>query len=253
MTRRGAPESTALYTLKQVGEIIGVDLKTLHSWMRNEQIVPMLDSQDRRMRVLSEEQLDTLVEVAKRRKRRTAAPSASTPLGGNIRTVNRLVDEVRRLQETITAHGEAISRWEEMMSKVKASQIEIAAAESAKRVADMKQLEDRVDEALALFASAATRLESRMEAIEAMRRLEDKVDKSLTLFAEAAAKLETRMESAPEAAELQEQPESAAQQSSKTAPDKKSRGSHTVKRSRLEQPGKSGATSPLHSRDHLVR
>src|SRR5690349_2167999 len=108
MTRRSASKSPALYTLKQAGEIIGVDPKTLHNWMRNEQIVPILDQQDRRMRMLSEEQIETLVKVAKRRKHRMASPRASTPLGGNIRTVNRLVDEVQRLQETITAHSKAI-------------------------------------------------------------------------------------------------------------------------------------------------
>jgi len=203
MTSRRASASTGLYTLKQAGQIIGIDPKTLHNWMRDENIVPTPDHQDRRMRVVSEEQLDKLAEVAKRRKRRMAAPHANTPLGGNIRAVTRLADEVRRLQETINAHGEAISRWEDMMNKVQASQIENAAADEVKRTDAMKRLENRVDESLALFAAAAARLESRLDAIEAMKRLEIKVDESLALFAAAAAKLESRLESVAEAGDVE--------------------------------------------------
>src|SRR5262245_25746087 len=139
MTSHRASESTGLYTLKQAGQIIGIDLKTLHNWMRDENIIPTPDRQDRRMRVVSEEQLDKLVEVAKRRKHRMATPRANTPLGGNIRTVSRLADEVRRLQETINAHGEAISRWEDMMNKAKASQIESAVAEEVRHAEAVKR------------------------------------------------------------------------------------------------------------------
>jgi hypothetical protein len=244
MTSRRASESTGLYTLKQAGQIIGIDPKTLHNWMRDENIAPMPDRQDRRMRVVSEEQLDKLVEVAKRRKHRMAAPRANTPLGGNIRTVNRLADEVRRLQETINAHGEAISRWEDMLSKVKASQIERAVADDVKHTETMKRLEDRVDESLALFAAAAARLESRLDAIEAMKRLEIKVDESLALFAAAAAKLESRLEAVVETGDVE------TQRAEKPARAEKGHGSQPVKRSRIERSGKISAASPLHARDH---
>jgi hypothetical protein len=236
-----APESTGLYTLKQAGEIIGIDPKTLHNWMRDENIIPAPDQQDRRMRVVSEEQLDKLAEVAKRRKRRMAAPRANTPLGGNIRAVNRLADEVRRLQETINAHGEAISRWEDMMSKVKASQVESAAAEERKRAVAMKRLEGRVDESLELFAAAAAKLESRLDTIEAMKRLEIKVDESLARFAAAAAMLESRLDGG---AELEARPGSIPQA------DTPARGEQGQRSPIVKRSGRNSAASPLHSKDH---
>jgi hypothetical protein len=131
-----------------------------------------------------------------------------------------------------------------MLSKVKASQIERAVADDVKHTETMKRLEDRVDESLALFAAAAARLESRLDAIEAMKRLEIKVDESLALFAAAAAKLESRLETVVEAGDVE------TQQADKPARVEKGHGSQPVKRSRIEQSGKISAASPLHARDH---
>src|SRR5258708_40283637 len=98
----------AAYTLKQTCQVVGIDSKTLHKWLKDLEISPVEDRYDHRIRLLSEEQVQQLVIVAQRRRHVSHTPKNDTPLGGYIRTVKDLSRRVDELQEALVTQAEFI-------------------------------------------------------------------------------------------------------------------------------------------------
>jgi Excisionase-like protein len=181
------------YTLKQACQVLSVDSKTLHRWMRELTITPVADVSDGRVRLITEDAIIRLSNHARQRTTVSGVPKSDTPLGGYIRTVKHIEEELEEVRKNIgvqavvlrkfgvaqSAYADALKGWTELIKQgsqngnVHATASDEQQGEaSMNEKSDIDRLEAQLGLSLERFVGLALALESVIANIDRAKALE---------------------------------------------------------------------------------
>jgi hypothetical protein len=149
--------ASRLYTISQAALVLEMDTKTLRKRLRRANIIPLVSEEDRRLHLLTEEQIRQIGATA------ISVPPASraeTPRGVTVRTLKSLERRVDRVESEVATYNEHLKRIEGLLEHPPAGELRQELLEHV----------EELERASQYLISLATKQQSRIDGRSATAR-----------------------------------------------------------------------------------